>query len=135
MLPPGMSSNDLTNIQQSGHFGQSRIKQASPLIVQYSKCWPCLRLLYHLGVQQCHTLPYSTLYVAIVTLQRFSGVYIQQDVWWKRVTCSKWTPNAVSLQLSSKSTHYLLPRQDECPRVHRSPARSLWEKMASLTQC
>lgn len=52
---------------------------------------PTYALLYHLNVQQSHMLPYSTLYVAIVTLQCFSGVYIQQDVWWKCVPCSKST--------------------------------------------
>lgn len=50
-----------------------------------------LRLLYHLNVQHSHMLPYSTLYVAIVTLQCFSGIYIRRDVWCKCVPCSKLT--------------------------------------------
>lgn len=77
MVLTGMSSND-EYIRR--YFGQIHIKQASPLIVQYIRCWPYLRLLYHLIMQQSHMLPYSTLYVAIVTLQCFSGIYIQQDV-------------------------------------------------------
>lgn len=85
----GRSSNDLINMQASGYFGL--LRQTSRLIVQYSKHWPCLRLLYHLNVQQSHMLPYSTLYVAIVTLQCFHGIYNQQDVWCKCVPCSEWT--------------------------------------------
>lgn len=102
----GMSSNDLIYIQESGYFGPIPIKQPSPLNVQYSRCWPYLRLLYHLNVQQSHMLPYSTLYVAIVTLQRFSGIYIQQDVWRKCVRCSKWTyegPNTPSWSMPKES--------------------------------
>lgn len=39
MLPSGMLSSDLINIQESGYFGQNPIKQAaSPLILQYSRC-------------------------------------------------------------------------------------------------
>lgn len=72
------------------YFHQIPINQASALFVRCSRCWPYLRLLHHLIVQQSHMLPYSTLYVAIVTLQCFSGIYIQQDVWWKRVPCGKW---------------------------------------------
>lgn len=36
---------------------------------------------YIIEHRQSHMLPYSTLYVAIVTLQRFSVIYIQQDGW------------------------------------------------------
>lgn len=65
-----------------------------------SLAWPYLRLVCHLNVQQKHMLPYSTLYVAIVTLQRSNGVHIQQNFHEICEPCSNW--DTFFLQLSLK---------------------------------
>lgn len=107
---PGMSSNDLINIQESGYFGQIPIKQAFPLSL-HSGCWPYLRSLHHLNVQHGHMLPYSTLYVAIVTLQCFSGICFQQDAWCKCAPCKV---------NEHQKRQYSASEQDQCPQIHRN---------------
>lgn len=88
-MPPAML---LTGMSRNDHITTQDILVRS--LLTYSRVGADPSYAYYI-ISSCssHMPSYSTLYVAIVTLQCFSGIYIQQYVWWKRVPCSKLMKN------------------------------------------